>query len=211
MLTLSKASSPGHAQPCRFREFALEQPNCSCDRQTQDEWRRCLAAVRDFTAPQARIAQKRTGNCLGLKVCRSGIANRQCNAGTRPIMRRRRRRNALLHHSYAISNYSGQERTAGRVLIDVETELSFKEFLNSRMAYVTISDSKWSPQIFENDSSSNRCTQMRRNSIGTSLRHRNKEIWGGRTRRNLTSAWPSPGTLDSGQQVEKTSRSGRRP
>jgi hypothetical protein len=164
MLTISKTSYPGRAQTCRFREFALEQPHCrSCDRQTQSEWRGCLAAVRDLTAPQARIAQERTWNPLGRKMCRSGIANRQCNTGTRPTMRRRRRRNALLYHSYAIASYSGQERTAGRVLINVETELSFKELLNSRMAYVTISGSQWSPQIFENDCSAlgNLCTSLR--------------------------------------------------
>ncbi len=90
MLTISNASDPEHAETRRFREFADEQPNCgSCERQTQSEWRGCLVAVRELTAPQARIAQERTWNSLGRKMCRGGIAIWPSNTGTRPTMRRR--------------------------------------------------------------------------------------------------------------------------
>ena len=56
-----------------------------------------------------------------------------------------------LDHGYAVTSYSSQGQTAGRVLIHVDTELGAKDLLNNRMAYVAVSRGQWDAQIFTND------------------------------------------------------------
>jgi len=58
-----------------------------------------------------------------------------------------------LDHGYAVTSYSSQGQTADRVLINVDTELSAKDLLNNRMAYVSVSRGQWDAQIFTNDRS----------------------------------------------------------
>ncbi len=56
-----------------------------------------------------------------------------------------------LDHGYAVTSHSSQGQTADRVLIYVDTELSAKDLLNSRMAYVAVSRGAQDAQIFTND------------------------------------------------------------
>ncbi len=56
-----------------------------------------------------------------------------------------------LDHGYAVTSHSSQGQTADRVLIHVDTELSAKDLLNSRMAYVAVSRGAQDAQIFTND------------------------------------------------------------
>lgn len=58
-----------------------------------------------------------------------------------------------LDHGYAVTSYSSQGQTAGRVLVHVDTNLAAKELLNHRMAYVAISRGQWDAQIFTNNRS----------------------------------------------------------
>jgi ATP-dependent exoDNAse (exonuclease V) alpha subunit len=51
-------------------------------------------------------------------------------------------------HGYAVTSYSSQGQTAERVLVNVDTELTAKDPLNSRMAYVSIWRGQWDAQIF---------------------------------------------------------------
>jgi ATP-dependent exoDNAse (exonuclease V) alpha subunit len=44
-----------------------------------------------------------------------------------------------LDYGYAMTSHSSQGQTANRVLIHVDTELTAKDLLNSRMAYVSVS------------------------------------------------------------------------
>ena len=62
-------------------------------------------------------------------------------------------RHPHLDHGYAVTSYSSQGQTADRVLINVDTELSAKDLLNNRMAYVSVSRGQWDAQIFTNDRS----------------------------------------------------------
>jgi hypothetical protein len=52
---------------------------------------------------------------------------------------------------YAMTSYSSQGQTADRVLIHVDTELSAKELLSSRMAYVSVSRGRYDAQIYTNN------------------------------------------------------------
>jgi len=61
------------------------------------------------------------------------------------------RRHLHLDHGYAMTSHSSQGQTADRVLIHVDTELSTKNLLNSRMAYVSVSRGRFDAQIFIND------------------------------------------------------------
>lgn len=61
------------------------------------------------------------------------------------------RRFPHLDHGYAVTSYASQGQTAERVLIHVDTELSAKDLLNHRMAYVSVSRGQWDAQIFTND------------------------------------------------------------
>ncbi|HTV54189.1 MAG TPA: MobF family relaxase [Terriglobia bacterium] len=56
-----------------------------------------------------------------------------------------------LDHGYAVTSHSSQGQTAERVLIHVDTELSAKDLLNSRMAYVAVSRGAKDAQIYTND------------------------------------------------------------
>jgi ATP-dependent exoDNAse (exonuclease V) alpha subunit len=56
-----------------------------------------------------------------------------------------------LDHGYAVTSHSSQGQTADRALIHADTELSAKNLLNSRMAYVAISRGANNAQIFTND------------------------------------------------------------
>ena len=60
-------------------------------------------------------------------------------------------RNPHLDHGYAVTSHSSQGQTAERVLVHVDTELSAKDLLNNRMAYVSISRGAQDAQIFTND------------------------------------------------------------
>ena len=66
-----------------------------------------------------------------------------------------------LDHGYAVTSYSSQGQTAERVLIHVDTELSAKDLLNNRMAYVSVSRGQWDAQIFTNN----------RSTLGEALSH----------------------------------------
>jgi len=61
------------------------------------------------------------------------------------------RRHLHLDHGYAVTSHSSQGQTAERVLINVDTELSARDLLNSRMAYVSVSRGAHDAQIFTND------------------------------------------------------------
>jgi ATP-dependent exoDNAse (exonuclease V) alpha subunit len=56
-----------------------------------------------------------------------------------------------LDHGYAVTSHSSQGQTAERVLINVDTELTAKDLLNSRMAYVAVSRGAEDAQLFTND------------------------------------------------------------
>ncbi len=62
-------------------------------------------------------------------------------------------RHPHLDHGYAVTSYSGQGQTADRVLIHVDTDLSAKDLINNRMAYVAVSRGASDAQIFTNDRS----------------------------------------------------------
>src|SRR5450631_4556128 len=61
------------------------------------------------------------------------------------------RRHLHLDHGHAMTSHSSQGQTADRVLIHVDTELSAKCPLNSRMAYVSVSRARHDGQLFTND------------------------------------------------------------
>jgi ATP-dependent exoDNAse (exonuclease V) alpha subunit len=63
------------------------------------------------------------------------------------------RRHAHLDHGYAMTSHSSQGQTADRVLIHVDTELSAKDLLNSRMAYVSVSRGRYDAQIYTSSAS----------------------------------------------------------
>jgi ATP-dependent exoDNAse (exonuclease V) alpha subunit len=56
-----------------------------------------------------------------------------------------------LDYGYAMTSHSSQGQTASRVLIHVDTELSAKALLNSRIAYVSVSRGAHDAQLFTND------------------------------------------------------------
>jgi conjugative relaxase-like TrwC/TraI family protein len=56
-----------------------------------------------------------------------------------------------LDHGYAVTSHSSQGQTAERVLIHVDTELTAKDLLNSRMAYVAVSRGTEDAQLYTND------------------------------------------------------------
>jgi ATP-dependent exoDNAse (exonuclease V) alpha subunit len=61
------------------------------------------------------------------------------------------RKHPHLDHGYAMTSHSSQGQTADRVLIQLDTELSAKDLLNSRMAYVSVSRGAHDAQLFTND------------------------------------------------------------
>jgi ATP-dependent exoDNAse (exonuclease V) alpha subunit len=62
-------------------------------------------------------------------------------------------RHMHLDYGYAVTSHSSQGQTADCVLIHVDTELSAKDLLNSRMAYVAVSRGAHDAQIFTNNAS----------------------------------------------------------
>ncbi len=56
-----------------------------------------------------------------------------------------------LDYAYAMTSHSCQGQTADRVLIHVDTELTAKDLLNHRMAYVSVSRGAFDAQFFTND------------------------------------------------------------
>jgi len=60
-------------------------------------------------------------------------------------------RHPHIDHGYAVTSHSSQGQTAERVLVHVDTELSAKDLLNNRMAYVAISRGAHDAQLFTND------------------------------------------------------------
>ena len=62
-------------------------------------------------------------------------------------------RQTHLDYGYAVTSHSSQSQTANRVLVHVDTKLSAKDLLNSRMAYVSISRGANDAQIFTNNAS----------------------------------------------------------
>jgi len=56
-----------------------------------------------------------------------------------------------LDHGYAVTSHSSQGQTADRVLINIDTELSAKDLVNNRMAYVSVSRGAHDAQIFTSD------------------------------------------------------------
>jgi conjugative relaxase-like TrwC/TraI family protein len=60
------------------------------------------------------------------------------------------RKHLHLDHGYAMTSHSSQGQTADRVLIHVDTELSARDLLNSRMAYVSVSRGRYDAQIYTN-------------------------------------------------------------
>ncbi len=56
-----------------------------------------------------------------------------------------------LDYGYAMTSHSSQGQTANRVLIHVDTELTAKDLLNNRMAYVSVSRGAFDAQLFTND------------------------------------------------------------
>jgi len=55
-----------------------------------------------------------------------------------------------LDYGYTMTSHSSQGQTADRVLIHVDTELTTKDLLNSRMAYVSVSRGRHDAQIYTN-------------------------------------------------------------
>ena len=60
-------------------------------------------------------------------------------------------RHPHIDHGYAVTSHSSQGQTAERVLVHVDTELSAKDLLNNRMAYVAISRGAHDAQLFTDD------------------------------------------------------------
>jgi ATP-dependent exoDNAse (exonuclease V) alpha subunit len=60
-------------------------------------------------------------------------------------------RHLHLDYGYAVTSHSSQGQTADRVLIHVDTGLSAKDLLNSRMAYVAVSRGAEDAQVYTND------------------------------------------------------------
>jgi ATP-dependent exoDNAse (exonuclease V) alpha subunit len=79
-------------------------------------------------------------------------------------------RHLHLDYGYAVTSHSSQGQTADRVLIHVDTGLSAKDLLNSRMAYVAVSRGALDAQIFTNDSATLGQALSRDVSAGTPCR-----------------------------------------
>ena len=111
-----------------------------------------LFAVGDriqFTAPDRdlQIANRELGTIRQIR--REGFIQVTLDGGRDVELRVRSE--AHLDHGYAVTSYSSQGQTAERVLVHVDSELSAKELLNHRMAYVALSRGRSEAQIFTND------------------------------------------------------------
>jgi ATP-dependent exoDNAse (exonuclease V) alpha subunit len=113
-----------------------------------------LFAVGDriqFTAPdrEHQIANRELGTMRDIR--REGFIQVTLDGGRDVELRVRSE--AHLDHGYAVTSYSSQGQTAERVLVHVDSELSAKDLLNHRMAYVALSRGRSEAQIFTNDQS----------------------------------------------------------
>lgn len=113
-----------------------------------------LFAVGDriqFTAPdrEHQIANRELG--IIRQIRREGFIQVTLDGGREVELRARSE--AHLDHGYAVTSYSSQGQTAERVLVHVDSELSAKDLLNHRMAYVALSRGRSEAQIFTNDQS----------------------------------------------------------
>jgi conjugative relaxase-like TrwC/TraI family protein len=113
-----------------------------------------LFAVGDriqFTAPdrEHQIVNRELGTIRQIQ--REGFINVALDGGREVELRVKSE--AHLDHGYAVTSYSSQGQTAERVLVHVDSELSAKDLLNHRMAYVALSRGRSEAQIFTNDQS----------------------------------------------------------
>ena len=56
-----------------------------------------------------------------------------------------------LDHGYAVTSHCSQGATAGRVLVDVDTEQADEHLINTRLACVSVSRGRYDAQIYTND------------------------------------------------------------
>ena len=102
-----------------------------------------------FTAPshELKIANRELGTVE--EIASNGEMKIKLDSGQRRVLDPTQY--AHVDHGYAVTSYSSQGQTADRVLIHVDTDLSAKDLLNNRMAYVAISRGQWDAKIFTND------------------------------------------------------------
>jgi len=102
-----------------------------------------------FTAPASdlRVANRELGTIKGIdedgRLCLRMDGGRTVELDPS--------KHAHLDHGYAMTSHSSQGQTADRVLIHVDTELSAKDLLNSRMAYVSVSRGRYDAQVYTNN------------------------------------------------------------
>ena len=102
-----------------------------------------------FTAPanNLRIANRELGVITGV----DGAGRLSLNMDSGRLLQVDSNKHPHLDYGYAMTSHSSQGQTADRVLIHVDTELTAKDLLNNRMAYVGISRGALDAQIFTND------------------------------------------------------------
>ena len=102
-----------------------------------------------FTAPanELKVANRELGTIESIE--EDGRLRLKMDGGR--MVELGQRKHPHLDHGYAMTSHSSQGQTADRVLIHVDTELSAKDLLNSRMAYVSVSRGRYDAQIFTNN------------------------------------------------------------
>ena len=102
-----------------------------------------------FTAPasELKIANRELGTIE--EIADDGRMGLRMDGGR--TVRVDPREHPHLDHGYAVTSHSSQGQTADRVLIHVDTELSAKDLLNNRMAYVAVSRGAHDAHIFTSD------------------------------------------------------------
>ena len=102
-----------------------------------------------FTAPanNLRIANRELGVITGV----DGAGRLSLNMDSGRSLQVDSNKHPHLDYGYAMTSHSSQGQTADRVLIHVDTELTAKDLLNNRMAYVGVSRGALDAQIFTND------------------------------------------------------------
>jgi len=134
-----------------------DRPECTYDPRRQqgvsvfrEEMRSFSVGDRvQFTAPanELKVANRELGTIESID--REGRLRLKMDGGR--TVELDPRKHPHLDHGYAMTSYSSQGQTADRVLIHVDTELSAKDLLNSRMAYVAVSRGTYDAQLFTND------------------------------------------------------------
>jgi ATP-dependent exoDNAse (exonuclease V) alpha subunit len=56
-----------------------------------------------------------------------------------------------LDYGYAVTSHSSQGKTAGRVLVHVETDRASEKLVNQRLAYVAVSRGQYDARIYTDD------------------------------------------------------------